>query len=274
MRSGSDRAIVEDHRLLSGDPGREEAWLAGAWSGRQPWFRLPPIQHGRADDRRAVRRLGELFPGAGMVAGHLGQIALAREAGLPVAADLYLNAYNHGTLEALAASGVKRVTLSLELEAQEAARVKARAPRGLEVEVVVGGAVYSMLTRQDFGLREGEELLAVSEHGHAYRFSASSAPRGGGTTVLYEARELVGAEALSALSGRVDGIRLDLAHQASGAVGEIVAAYREALSEPAVAPRSTTPGALLAAAIHRRHAPAGAFPGHLLRGARSFDRSE
>jgi putative protease len=264
--SGADRAIVEDRRLLSGDREREEAWLSASWGGRGPWFRLPPVAHDAARDRAMVQRLREVFPGAGIVAGHLGQMALARDAGLKVAADLYLNAYNHRTLEALSASGAERVTLSLEVEAKEAARVRARAPRGLEVEVVVGGAVYSMLTRQDFGLEGGEELLAVSEHGHAYRFSASTAPRGGGTTVLYEARELIGAEALPILAGRTDAVRLDLSHQEPRAVGEIVSAYREALSDPAKA--------LQAAEIHQHHAPAGAFPGHLIRGARSFDRSD
>jgi collagenase-like PrtC family protease len=127
-----------------------------------------------------------------------------------------------------------------------------------------------MLTRQPFGLAEGERLLAVSEHGHAYRFEVSE-----GITTLFEARELIGAEALPLLAGRVHAVRLDLAHQGPGAVGEIVRAYREALGRLLEEPDG--PGARdavgAAAEAHRRHAPAGAFTGHLIRGSRLLDRA-
>jgi hypothetical protein len=147
---------------------------------------------------------------------------------------------------------------------------------------VGGGRVFSMLTRQDYGLREGEAFLAVSEHGFPYRFEAGP----GKITTMYEGRELVGAAALPLLAGRVDSVRLDLAHQPAAAAGEIVAAYREALdtllglcgkrAERLGGPPPPEAAALVARAVevHRRHAPAGSFDGHLFRGARALDAAE
>jgi collagenase-like PrtC family protease len=109
----------------------------------------------------------------------------------------------------------------------------------------------------------------VSEHGHAYRFEAA-----GGITTLFEARELVGAEALPVLAGRVHAVRLDLAHQPAAAVGEIVRAYARALELLLAGPESeaaTKEAVAAARETHRRHAPAGAFTGHLIRGARALD---
>jgi len=144
-----------------------------------------------------------------------------------------------------------------------------------------------MLTRQSYGLDSDGAFLAVSEHGHAYRFEASTA---GGTT-LYEARELVGAEVLPSLSGQVDAVRLDLAHQPADAVEAIVGAYSAALdalreqsqsgSGEAVGAVEAPPGASptpwqeavqVAREVHSRHAPHGlCFTGHLVRGSRALD---
>jgi collagenase-like PrtC family protease len=268
LRAGGKRVIVEASRLP-----RDTGALRGAWGPlldalEEPWFRLPPIVHEGGADRAAIDRLRAAFPRACIVAGHLGQLALAREAGVPAAADLHLNAQNRRALEILRAAGARRVALDLEVDAREAAHVAGSAPDGVEVEVVIGGEVFSMLTRQPFGLAEGERLVAVSEHGHAYRFEATD-----GITTLFEARELIGAEALEVLAGRVHAVRLDLAHQASGAVEEIVGAYHAALERLLAEPDGAAAREAVhaAAETHRRHAPAGAFTGHLIRGSRLLD---
>ncbi len=287
LAAGAGRVIVEDPALLTGRSRREEDWRKALAGIERPWFRLPPIAHEPAGDRRAIDWLRARCPRGGVLAGHLGQIALFAGAGFPAAADLHLNCYNHLTARVLGRAGAGRITLSLEVEAKEAARVAARVEPGIEIEVVVGGSVFSMLTRQGYGLGEGERFLAVSEHGHPYRFEASP----GGITTLYEARELVGADALPLLAGRIDSVRLDLAHQDSQAVAEIAAAYRAALDallaveDPAAGfspssasrePRAASRSAAVERArdAHRRHAPAGSFGGHLFRGARAFDREE
>jgi hypothetical protein len=257
LAAGADRPVVEDARLLGGDAAREREWAQVLRGAPQAWFRLPPIVHRAEDDRLAIDRLRALSSRAGFVAGHLGQLAFLAQGGLPAAADLYLNASNHGAVGVLREAG---------------ARVAARAGEGVEIEVVVGGAVFSMLTRQSYGLQDGERFLAVSEHRHAYRLE--SLP--GELTVLYEARELVGAEALPVLASRVGAVRLDLAHQPPQAVEEIARAYRAALdalqAEDAPAPRAAPKNRIeLAGAAHRRHAPHGAFAGHLFRGSRRLD---
>jgi hypothetical protein len=273
FRAGAERVVVEDPALLAGGAQRAASWRAAPAAPGKVWLRLPPIAHDGAADRRLVDLLPEVFPGGGGLAGHLGQLGLLARAGLPAAADLYLNAYNHRTLAVLRQAGAGRITLSLEVDAKEAARVAARAGAAVEVEVVAGGAVFSMLTRQDYGLAPGGRFLAVSEHGHSYRFQQAS----GAATTLYEARELVGAEALPFLAGRVDSVRLDLAHQGAEAVEEIAGAYRAALetllAEPGEGSGPRARELIAAAALaHRRHAACGSFAGHLFRGARSLDR--
>jgi U32 family peptidase len=273
VKVGAGRVIVEDPALLAGLSAREVDWKSALGVVERPWFRLPPLVHAESQDQRNLEWLLENFPRSGVLAGHLGQVALAARAGFLAAADLYLNCYNHLTARLIHEAGATRIALSLEVDAKEAVRVASRVDPGIEIEVVVGGSVFSMLTRQPYGLEEGEKFLAVSEHGHAYRFEAA----GGGITTLYEARELVGAGALAALAGRVDSVRLDLAHHEPHAVEEITVAYRAALDALSAAADSAAPSPEAAAAIeraqevHRRHAPAGAFEGHLFRGARALD---
>lgn len=256
--------------------GVECAYLEGAWAldlAAAPaslWFRLPPIVHDEAFDRDAVAAIRSRFPDAGILAGHLGQVRLARDAGLRAAADLYLNASNGRAVEWLGDAGASRVTVSLELEAREVARLADLARASIEIEVVVGGSVPSMLTRQAFGLREGEAFLATSEHGYVYRLAA--APWGG--TAIYEARELVGPDALAEVYGRADWVRLDLARSREAAVYEIARAYRnvlDALGDSAPGSAEVEEAVAEARAVHSRHAPWGAFSGHLARGSRRLD---
>ncbi len=267
LAAGAGRVVIDDARLIEGDPARESLWEGVRARGTCVWLRLPPIVHAEESDERAIARLRERWPSAGTVAGHLGQLSRARRAGTPAACDLYLNSYNHRTVRILHEAGASRVTLSLEVDAAEAARVAARSQKAVEIEVVAGGGVFSMLTRQSYGLGNDERLLAVSEHGHAYRFEAGPP----GITTLYEARELVGAEALPALAGRVDSVRLDLAHQSPEAVRAIAGAYRAVLDAIATGEDSAL---RIAAArdVHARHSPAGTFAGHLFRGARTLDQ--
>ncbi len=246
--AGADRIVLESSAMD----------LASA----EDWIRLPPIAH----DSMSATDMPDTC--GGVVCGHFGQIAAARERGLAIAADLFLNTYNSQSLAVLQDLGVSRATLSLEVDAKEAAQLATKAPHDMEVEVVVGGQVFSMLTRQDYGLRKGEQLAAVSEHRHGYLFEAES-----GVTTLYESRELVASVVLKLLVGQVDSVRLDLPHQDAAAVAEIVAAYRRCLD--LLAQGSPDADSLLrrTQATHERHAPHGSFTGHLIRGARSLDEA-
>jgi len=272
LANGAARVVLERVPSAADRSSGAEAWTRLETLAADVWLRLPPIVHDASVaelllvDASHAAEAGWL---RGVVAGHAGQLALARRRGLPCAADVYLNAYNPDTLAVLQQAGAKRVTLSLEVDAKEAARVASLAPPGLEVEVVVGGRVFSMLTRQDFGLANGESLAAVSEHGHAYIFESSH-----GITTLHEARELVGATVLPSLVAAVDSVRLDLSHHDAASVGEVVAAYAAAIRAIAENAPHAQDAATRAHEVHRAHAPHGAFPGHLIRGARSFDAGE
>jgi putative protease len=277
--AGAARVIVEDQELPADHPGWEVRWAGALHSVEAPWFRLPPIVHDETRDLAAIERIRSVAraSGAGVVgvlAGHLGQVRMCKAAGIPVAADHYLNTYNHLAAGVLEEAGAQRATLSLEVDAGEAVQAAGRAAEAVEIEVVVGGQVPSMLTRQDYSLGQDEAFLAVSEHGHAYLFRRSPS----GATALYEARELVGAEALRTLAGRVDAVRLDLAHQEPIAVAEIVGAYKAALDELSSSSQgddasahfseASAASAARARDVHAAHAPHGHFTGHLIRGAR------
>lgn len=253
--------------LAAAGPWREVVRRAPA-----AYLRLPAISHEPSAGHAALAAAQDL--GTGLLCNHFAQLAAARALGLPAAADVHLNTSNGAASGVLLAEGATRVALSLELDANEAVRAADHSPAGLAVEVVVGGRVYSMLTRQDHGLGPGERLLATSEHGHSYVFEAE-----GGVTTLHEARELVGAAALPILVGRVEAVRLDLAHHAPDAAAQIVAAYRSALDalQAGSARAQGSPGDPItraledSARLHTSLAPHGAFPGHLLRGARALD---
>jgi putative protease len=264
---GAARIVLEGAAWSGGrlDPA---GWQALA-SLEDPWVRLAPIVHDAAADRAALAALRAHAPHAGVLAGHVGQLQLAAELGLRTAADVYLNADNAHTLLSLQRLGASRVSLSLEIDAREASRAAAGAPVGLELEVVLGGRVFSMLTRQPYGLGPGERLAATSEHGHSYVLEAE-----GELTTLYEARELIGIEALPLLAGKVDAVRLDLAHRSPEAVGEIARAYAATLAAclDGAAPGEARAAAIGAArAAHERHAPHGSFAGHLIRSSRLQD---
>src|SRR5690606_25841629 len=110
--------------------------------------RLPPIAHDAEAEIERIESIRDSFPGIRFLAGHLGQLALLRARGLRAEADLYLDAYNAWSLDVLRQAGACAATLSLEVEAKEAAKVARHASPEIGIEVVVGGRVFSMLTRQ------------------------------------------------------------------------------------------------------------------------------
>lgn len=273
FRAGVECAYLEGARAIELLEGRSAASTDPASWGRPVFFRLPAIVHEENLDRAWISAARCRFPGTGVLAGHLGQLRLAREEGLPAAADFYLNASNFLAAKRLGEAGASRVAVSLELDAREAARLADRAPWEVEIEVVIGGSVPSMLTRQAFGLREGEAFLAKSEHGYVYRFTAAP----GGTTAIYEARELVGPEAILELYGRVEWVRLDLARHSAQAVFEIASAYREILElmgNQGASSERVREAIARARSAHSRKAPWGVFAGHLVRGSRLLDADE
>jgi hypothetical protein len=203
--------------------------------------------------------------GLPVVAGHLGVLAAARAAGLPVLADAALNVFNLETLHQLAASGATAAVISLELSGREIARLAARAAHAPEplprLAIVAHGRVPAMLTRQRHALAPGERKRIAArpiEGGLPYELEG----RTGGWTAVWEARRLCCPERVKPTAGLVDAWVLELADLAPAAAAEIVAAYARLRA-------GGDPADVVAAA--QRHAPDGLFPGHLRRGSRELD---
>ena len=200
--------------------------------------------------------------GAPVLAGHLGVLASARAAGLPVFADVFCNVYSTETLAALAELGASGAILSYELSGREVARLAARcADLPMELAIAVHGRVPSMLTRQDHALPVGgvRSIRAVpAEGGLPYELQ-----RRMHDTVVWEGRRLCAPEPAAATAGLVDWWVLELADLAPAAVTEVVAAYAGLLAG------TRTPTQVERTA--EAHAPHGLFAGHLVRGARELD---
>ena len=221
--------------------------------------RLPPHPPRVQPGPRRARGVVRLCARPAVLAGHLGQLALARELGLAVAADVYLNAANRSALEALESSGA-RVSPSASSSMPRRPRAfPGGAPGHRQVEVVAGGEVFSMLTRAAVRHR------ARASHGSGERARARRQVRGGrvGDDDPLRGPGAVGARAPPALAGKVDSIRLDLAHQSrrgcSRDRGRVPAAALGSPPRSTPAPRPARSAVEAAAEIDVRHAPAGSF---------------
>ena len=202
--------------------------------------------------------------GLPVVAGHLGVLAAARAAGLPVIADVALNVFNLETLALLATRGAQAAVISLELSGREIARLAARAAHASDLPqlaIIAHGRVPAMLTRQRHALAPGERRRIVAravEGGLPYELEG----RTGDWTAVWEARRLCCPERVKPTAGLVDAWVLELADLAPEAAAAVVAAYARLREGGA-------PDAVLAVAA--RAAPDGLFPGHLRRGSRELD---
>ncbi len=130
---------------------------------RRPWLAIPAVTTFPLFD--AVRRwIGENRNTVkGVLAGHLGAAALAREHRLPFVADSSFNVTSVAACEEVARLGADRAALSWEVDRARAAAIASRAP--LPVEVVLFGRPPMMQTglkglaspagRQELRDREG-----------------------------------------------------------------------------------------------------------------------
>src|SRR5262249_53297287 len=135
-------------------------FAAEAAPGRT-WLKTPLVTH-----PAMLRRYLSVLPSAGIVASNLGVLREARERGRLAVADHPTNAYNTRTIEALAALGAERVTLSLEIHSGEAVSLGERTR--VPLEILVHGRVPVMTARAPFGLAPGEEASLDGEHGFDY----------------------------------------------------------------------------------------------------------
>jgi hypothetical protein len=208
--------------------------------------------------------LGRL--GRGLLVGQLGQLAQARQAGLPVAGDHPLNCVNLACLRQLGELGLSAACISLECSSGEAAKLCARragVPGLPEVLLCVHGRLPAMFTVSEHGLAAGEERRFSAhprEGGLPYRLQG----RCGCGPVLYEARELCAPRSALGSAALVGGWLLELAHLPAATVGSLVGLYRRlAAGEEQLAEEIE--------ALTTGYAEDGCFPGHLAIGSRALD---
>jgi putative protease len=188
--------------------GADAAWLddptLDLWGGRPP--RLPGRPNGLWLRHPAVAptspHLAEL--GLPVVAGHLGAVVSAADAGLPVIADLGCNAVNHATCEALAGLGASACVASLECTTAQLFDLvgRTRCP----VILAVGGRPAVMATRQNHGLTAGEApRQLVAPAGMTYSLTSHVS----GHTVIRETRVRERLPELEGLLPWVAGVLLE-----------------------------------------------------------------
>jgi putative protease len=201
--------------------------------------------------------------GLPIVAGHLGVIAAAHAAKLPVMADFFCNSFSTETLLALQDLGAQAAVISLECSSREVARLAARcgvlsAP---QLALVASGRLPAMLTRQDHGLEAGASV------------AMQAVPKDGGLpytierrrhdTVIWEGRRLSCPEQVAVTAGLVDAWVLEYgglnAEQITAGI-QRYAALRDGTQTPADVAEADDDDA--------QH---GLFTGHLHQGSRELD---
>ncbi len=172
LAAGADQAWLDDPclDLWREEPPRLESTFPGLWL-RHP-ATAPVSPH--------LKKLG--LP---VVAGHLGVLRAAVEAGLEVIADVGLNVANHASAEALAEMGARAAVSSLEINCEQIQDLVTRSP--LPILAVAAGRRLLMSSRQDHGLAEGNRRpLTVAQDQHPYTIERHIA----GLTLIREVQNL------------------------------------------------------------------------------------
>jgi putative protease len=208
--------------------GADAAWLddptLDLWGGQPPrmldlpdgiWLRHPAV----APTSPHLAALG--LP---VVAGHLGVLAAAAAAGLPVTADLGCNAVNHATCEALAGLGARACVASWECSAFQLSELvgRTRCP----IILAVGGRPAVMATRQNHGLAPGEAPRhLISPAGTTYSMETHVS----GHTVIRESRAQERLSEFEDLIPRVAGVFLEASDEDVDEVAEKTRMLRQQL---------------------------------------------
>lgn len=247
--AGADEVVLDlfiRHPLPSVTRVRALAERLAA-AGRTLRLRTPtivrPVERARLDKWLAL--------GTPIMTGHLGLLAELGAAGRDVAGDYALNAFNQHTAAELWALGARRLTLSVELTAEEMVEVSAPwqgagfgavlhgRPEGMTIEHCVLSAAFDRVatTCRDLCVQRHHDVRLTDPAGYTFPVATDSACR----NRLLHSRPIEG----SAWAPRLwqAGIRqFRLLFNVPGdAVAETVAAYRDLVDDLA-AGRPARPG--------------------------------
>jgi putative protease len=211
--------------------------LADSLSARGIAFRLRTPSIMRPEDRRLARKW--LDAGFAFHSGHLGLVDELAAAGHDVAADYAVNVFNQHTAAEIFALGARRITLSVELTAQEMADVVAPwrgagfaalvygRPEGMTLEHCVLSAAFDreVTTCRDLCVDKHANVTLTDPTGYTFPVATDYACR----NRLLHSRPVDGSEFLPALWR--SGIRsFQLVFNVPGdPVAEIVGAFRKSI---------------------------------------------
>ncbi|NRA40179.1 MAG: U32 family peptidase, partial [Planctomycetes bacterium] len=228
--------IIAAVRTLAAAQAALQAGASSVWLENWPDTSLP-LDVGDKVGAQAVDKIvlrlspmsdsyPDLDQSQAIVAGHWGQIAAYQSAQRHIISDHYCNGMNSLTLQALADAGVSAAVLSLECSAREVARLATRCQSANMPELIlcVHGRLPSMLSRQDHGIKIGEQahMKAASHDGSLpYEVEARSEHE----TWIWEARRLCAPQEAQASAGIVDHWLLELGAEDPAYVQEICALY-------------------------------------------------
>ena len=247
--AGADRVVLDDPAL-------------DLWAATAP---IIPHREGLWLRHPATAPLSPHLAAIGLpiVAGHLGVIAAAHAAKLPVMADFFCNTFSTETLLALQDLGAEAAVISLECSSREVARLAARCGvlQAPQLALVASGRLPAMLTRQDHGLEAGASV------------SMQAVPKDGGLpytierrrhdTVIWEGRRLSCPEQVAVTAGLVDAWVLEYGGLSPAQITAGIqryAALRDGTQSPAEVSEADDDDA--------QH---GLFTGHLHQGSRELD---
>jgi putative protease len=262
VAAGADEIVFDPFLRHPFPPVTQVAALAErvVAAGRRFRLRLPTIV--RPQERKKLDKW--LALGTPLLTGHLGLLAELAAAGRDVHADYATNVFNEATAREYFALGARALTLSVELTATEIADVVAPwggagfevflhgRPEGMTLEHCVLSAAFDRTPThcRDLCTKRHTDTRLTDPAGYEFPVATDYACR----NRLLHSRPVEGSEFLPELWAR--GLRrYRLVFNVPGdAVGERVAAYREALDAVARGVRpSRRPREVLGDAITRGH---------------------
>jgi putative protease len=277
--------------------GAEIVYLGGpSWQGRTPWTSdnlargiglcherqteavliLPRIwqDHDCLLTGRLLEQAAAL--GAdGLLAGDPGGLHLALKSGLPVTADFSLPLFNDPALLMLHQLGVRRLTLSPELNREQLFKLSGG---GGPLEQIVHGRLPLMISehcvtgavtgneRDCPGLCRRSRTMLRDRRGYLFPLQSDELCR----MTLFNARVLCLAEYLEEIAGRLGVVRLDLRSEQADAVQQITGLYRRGLKRLAGGGWGPGSGRELWERLSAI-TPSGLTRGHYLRGVLQVD---
>ena len=235
--AGATEIVFDPFLRHPAPPRAQVVALRDELAARGVGFRLRTPSIVRPEERRQVQKWLDL--GMPLLSGHLGLVAEFGSAGRDVVADYAVNCFNQHTAAELFHIGARRVTLSLELTAEE---MRATAepwsgagfdvflygrPEGMTIEHCVLSAAFDRepTTCRDLCVQKHTNVVLTDPAGYTFPVATDSACR----NRLLHSRPVDGSEYLPRLWA--DGVRgYQLVFNVAGdPIGEIVRRYRAQL---------------------------------------------